>query len=84
MIVSPGLSQSFRIIVVRFIRIEGMAQAEQARDHERRRSVADSASGRVLDVLANQEFFYQPGEEILNIASTLGDSDLNPKREACP
>jgi hypothetical protein len=37
-----------------------------------------------LDVLAKQEFFNQPGEEILNIASTLGDSDLNPKREACP
>ena len=65
MIVSPRLSQSFRIIVVRFIRIEGMAQAEQARDHERRRSVADYASERVLDVLAILEFFTLPGEEFL-------------------
>src|ERR1700734_2006632 len=46
-----------------FIRVEGVAQAEQAGHHECRRPEANSGRESVLDVSPKQEFFNQSGEE---------------------
>src|SRR5271156_5952498 len=51
--------RTYRILM----RIEEVAQAEQAGHRERRRPEADSGSECVLDVAAKQEFFNESGQE---------------------